>query len=52
MKLGRLIIETYKNCQGNRIFSVIILNKSGGSMGYTDTSILNVFLWLTYINRI
>ena len=52
MKLGRLIIETYEGCQGDRIFSVNILNKFGGSIGYSDPSILKVFLWLININRI
>lgn len=52
MKLGRLIIETYICRTGSRIFSVNILNKFGGSIGYADPSLLKVFLWLININRI
>ena len=52
MKLGNLKFETYEGCKGDRIFSVSIMNKFGGSIGYADPSLLKVFLWLIKINRI
>jgi len=52
MKLGNLIIENWKDSEGNRFFIAIILNKFGGSRGYADHSLLNIVLWLLNINRV
>lgn len=52
MRIGKLVIETYKGYKGDKIYSVSILNKFGGSIGYADPSLLKVFLWLMNLNRI